>query len=188
MRKSISLTALVWLLSVWVMPVFADQFGQCDVLVDDGVTKGLYGLCIAYWNAEDGKGRDRILENYLRRATGPNDPPQMPGTGTPQDLVQCPCWTETSLAEMTEGFTGMGCIDDENMVSYDMAIYMNAPSVVAFFAGYVDLFETPGWDGAICAIQSTSDGMVLLHADEDQDEVCRAGIHALVDMDGLSCL
>lgn len=68
--------------------------GVCDPLI--GGTPGLYGLCIAYCEAQDldaeqGKSPSmKLLELYDRRKTDA-DPP-MPCVQDP-----CPCWTEEDL-------------------------------------------------------------------------------------------
>ena len=56
--------------------------GVCDDLLVDGTTKGLYGLCVAYCEAQDLDSVDtkppslKILENYDKKKQG--DDPDMP--------------------------------------------------------------------------------------------------------------
>ena len=66
MRKLISLGILALLLSMLASPVLAD-LEDCKDLKEDGITKGLYGLCIAYWNADNGNSQERILANYNQK-------------------------------------------------------------------------------------------------------------------------
>jgi len=70
--------------------------GVCDVLQQPGITPGLYGLCVAYCEAQDLDTFDKeppntkILGNYNKRKQASD--PAMPCVKTP-----CPCW---SAAEM----------------------------------------------------------------------------------------
>ena len=85
--------------------------GVCDVLRADGVTRGLYGLCVAFCEAQDhatlsdpitqadllalqiGAPSGKILQNYNRRKS-PDDP-DMPCVFVQED---CPCWSAAELA------------------------------------------------------------------------------------------
>lgn len=72
----------------------------CDVLKTDGVTKGLYGLCVAYCEAQDNDQIDKtpanpkILANYRRKMSDTD--PDMPCVHVP-----CPCWTQEELDTAT---------------------------------------------------------------------------------------
>jgi hypothetical protein len=94
MRKLISLGLLAFLLSVLASPVLA-ALQDCED-ERDNLTRGLYGLCVAYHNAGNENVRDRILDNFTKKA-GPGGP-KMPGTELPQQPdpnpqeVACPCW------------------------------------------------------------------------------------------------
>ena len=92
----------------------------CDPLMEDGVTKGLYGLCVAFCEAQDSAERStpltpedldalkievpsgRILENYNRKKQE-SDP------GMPCVLVQeaCPCFTKQELQSI-DGYDSDG--------------------------------------------------------------------------------
>lgn len=81
----------------------------CDVLKDDGVTKGLYGLCVAFCEAQDHAALSdpiteddlealldatpsgRILNNYNKKKDKANNPldPDMPCIKVEEP---CPCW------------------------------------------------------------------------------------------------
>ncbi len=83
----------------------------CDVLTADGVTKGLYGLCVAFCEAQDYDYLDpasrtapsgAILRNYDKKRKD-TDPP-MPCT-LPQET--CPCWTDEELADI-DGYSTTG--------------------------------------------------------------------------------
>ena len=103
----------------------------CDPLQDDGVTKGLYGLCVAFCEAqdyadewetiteeelealEDSSPSGRILANYNKKKTVAD--PDMPCI-----LVQepCPCWSSAELAEIDgimwdgQDTSNLSCITD----------------------------------------------------------------------------
>jgi len=87
--------------------------GVCDPLQADGVSKGLYGLCVAFCEAQDwadeaipvseedylaleqGKPSGRILANYNKKK-GASDP-DMPCIKV---LEPCPCWTAEEIASI----------------------------------------------------------------------------------------
>lgn len=75
--------------------------GVCDVLKTTA-TPGLYGLCVAYCEAQDldvtGKEppNTKILENYNKRKLAGD--PDMPCVKVP-----CPCWSDAELASISVG-------------------------------------------------------------------------------------
>ena len=79
--------------------------GVCDVLKVDGITKGLYGLCVAYCEAQDLDQFDKeppsikILQNYNKKKQA-SDP------GMPCVATGCPCWTDAQLAAITSDNLG----------------------------------------------------------------------------------
>lgn len=84
--------------------------GVCDVL--HGGTPGLYGLCVAYCEAQDldafdkNPPNDRILANYNKKKQ--DGDPDMPCLQVP-----CPCWTDDELASIHAD--GMAvCIPGDN--------------------------------------------------------------------------
>lgn len=96
--------------------------GVCDDLMVGGITKGLYGLCVAYCEAQDldllGNKTPpsiRILQNYDKKKQIGD--PDMPCIKAP-----CPCWTDEELAAIlgTGGMKTCTLIDDfaqiENVV------------------------------------------------------------------------
>ncbi len=88
----------------------------CDPLKADGVTKGLYGLCVAFCEAQDIASEDlpltdadlgamedeapsgRILANYNRKKQ--EGDPEMPCIVVEEP---CPCWSAEELASI-DGF------------------------------------------------------------------------------------
>lgn len=73
--------------------------GVCDTL--KGGTGGLYGLCVAYCEAQDLDSfdkeppRTKILENYNKKKQAGD--PDMPCLQVP-----CPCWSDAELASIGE--------------------------------------------------------------------------------------
>ena len=81
--------------------------GVCDVV--KGKTPGLYGLCVAYCEAQDldivgdkETPNNKILANY--RAKMQTGDPDMPCVHVP-----CPCWTDAQLANVTNSGGALSC-------------------------------------------------------------------------------
>jgi len=80
--------------------------GVCDVL--KGGTPGLYGLCVAYCEAQDLDSFDKdppntkILTNYRNKMQAGD--PDMPCVKVP-----CPCWTSAELGSITADNTAAAC-------------------------------------------------------------------------------
>jgi hypothetical protein len=82
--------------------------GVCDVLQQPGITPGLYGLCVAYCEAQDLDTFDKeppntkILGNYNKRKAASD--PNMPCVKVP-----CPCWSEDEMASITSDGAASAC-------------------------------------------------------------------------------
>ena len=82
--------------------------GVCDGLKTNA-TPGLYGLCVAYCEAQDldtfekEPTSTKILENYNKKKQAGD--PDMPCIKVP-----CPCWTDAELA----AFTPVACVSGTN--------------------------------------------------------------------------
>ena len=131
MRKLFSLGVLALLLSVLSSPVVA-AVEDCETLKGDGGSKGLYGMCIAYWNAvknhDDGGLKSRSVEdsnrfldkyNAIRDRVGG---PEMPGLSSSPNL-ECACWSYLTFEEAQFGvfsaFYGGSPIFFETLEFYD---------------------------------------------------------------------
>jgi len=160
---------LTILLSFLASPVLAGNVEECEALKGNA-SPGLYGLCIAYHNADSARAQERILNNYDKKA-GPNDPP-MPGTG---DSVPCACWTVEQMAAAIDFAPAFEC-----RTSFDPEFAVYSPTglpVVTFLVESNSCFYI-GPDAIL--------GVSPL--DPDVEQACRDGIQALVDMDfGSSC-
>ena len=83
--------------------------GVCNVLQASGVSPGLYGLCVAYCEAQDldsfnkAPPNAKILANYNKRKQASD--PAMP-------CVQpvCPCWTTTEMSSITGDGMAAACL------------------------------------------------------------------------------
>jgi len=81
--------------------------GVCDTL--QGATPGLYGLCVAYCEAQDLDTFDKkppslkILANYNKKKQATD--PEMPCLKTP-----CPCWTDDELTSISVNASSCGQI------------------------------------------------------------------------------
>jgi len=99
MRHHILITSLFLVSSFFALPALAQTAdgitpaieGVCDDLKNPGVTKGLYGLCVAYCEAE--ASSEAVLRNYDRKKQ--ESDPEMPCL---EVVVPCPCWDTDTLA------------------------------------------------------------------------------------------
>lgn len=145
MRKLVSLGVFALFLSVLASPLSADV-SDCDELTADAdAPKGLYGLCIAYYNSVNGKGRDRIAELFEKKAEAAGYDPVIPGTGVVDTvLLDCPCWTAQELIDAVTDDSGIekNCTtysDDVGWWDYfELGLY---PPEISFQAG-VDYGDT----------------------------------------------
>lgn len=111
--------------------------GLCDVLQADGITKGLYGLCVAFCEAQDNADADvtvtikeyeaflksapsgKILLNYNRRKS--DSDPEMPCIMVEES---CPCWTVEELAAI-DGILTDGTVAEVECFSETSFVRMN---------------------------------------------------------------
>lgn len=94
--------------------------GVCNVL--QGGTPGLYGLCVAYCEAQDLDSFDKeppntkILANYRKKMQAGD--PDMPCIKVP-----CPCWSADEMASISGDGIASACIGSTNKLQ----IIDNAP-------------------------------------------------------------
>lgn len=118
--------------------------GVCDGLKMNA-TPALYGLCVAYCEAQDLDITDKdppntkILQNYRNRMQ-PGDP-DMPCVKVP-----CPCWTDAELASISSDGSAAACLKTTTSVQ----LIDNAPKTHFALAdtsrsrcAYVDLNPVP---------------------------------------------
>ncbi len=105
--------------------------GVCDSL--QGGTPGLYGLCVAYCEAQDFDTANvktpskRILQNYRKKMR--DGDPDMPCLQTP-----CPCWSADEMALLTPN----SCVVDEDVAQ---AVHLDIEADSLTSAGAI---VTPG--------------------------------------------
>jgi hypothetical protein len=83
--------------------------GVCNSLKAPGITPALYGLCVAYCEAQDLDTFDKeppstkILENYNKKKVATD--PAMPCIQIP-----CPCWSDAELASFAADNAAAACL------------------------------------------------------------------------------
>jgi len=127
MCKSRLFLCCILALSTFGLPAFAKgPSGQtpateqvCDGLKAEGVTKGLYGLCVAFCEAQHyaaesptKQSQEKILDNYNKKRQA-NDPtmPCLP-VAAPASRPSCPCWSAAEAGAidgvLSDGSTATG--------------------------------------------------------------------------------
>jgi hypothetical protein len=189
MRKFYSTAVLAILLSVLSSPVIA-AVEDCEVLKGDGGTRGLYGMCVAYWNAEANQnkngsqlrssgGNNRFLDRYneIRDRVGG---PEMPGlTQTP--VFDCPCWDEKFLADITFESIPEAC--GENTISFGSDI--SASHDIAIFDNFsLQLMAGTPFPGlpTSCSVKLTGLPEIFNETTENQTEDCTELLRGLNDV------
>ena len=165
------------MLTMLASPTIAGSVEDCKVLKEDGITKALYGQCIAYWSADNGRSQERILANYRKkmRAGDPGDrndsgDPDMPGLVD----ASCPCWTIDQMANAISYSPAYECNTSSDP---EIAIYgSKSRAVVTFLVDSVGCFYV-GPDG-FSSFGFSTDDLGL-----ENEQACRDGIQALVDED-----
>jgi hypothetical protein len=169
MRKIISLGLFALMLSIFSSQVFAGKVAVCEHQKDQLKSLGLYGLCNAYWNADEDKSQEGILNNYNMRALELGGPP-MPG------LSECPCWSADELLDAACNMDlGLYSIVNSiaNFASLDGQNVQFAAFALNNTCGYLNLHSVPA-------------DSRLLDTSSEENLTCRAGIVSLVVGDFLS--
>lgn len=119
MPKLFLLSTLIISCCISVSTAIADPAeGLCDELKGKDVTKGLFGLCVAFHNA--GEDRGSLLEKYNERKNE-NDP-SMPMDG------ECACW---SMEQLTADLGNpMFCLYPSANYPWDAAVFTKAQFLV----------------------------------------------------------
>jgi len=179
---------LTLLLSFGAQSIFADglppsEEDVCDVLQDDGITGGLFGLCNAFCEAKDcddypegeaPRSCDRILANYNKKRDDSEDSldPEMPCLV--DDSPTCPCWTDEQFADRGLGLDPMGCL-------------VNVPgigSLVEYSNASGDMITFVSTDTGGCEYDNSflsPDPVMLPGLTPGQDAACMADVETIVD-------
>ena len=162
--RTIIFTAVLALASILIAsPVLAEpgnnqstpaQESVCDPLKADGVTKGLYGLCVAYCEA-NAQSQD-VLDEFNARRT--EDDPEIPCGAPP---ATCPCWT----AAMLQAASGSGITPE---CSFGIGDSVRDEAIYLDFSGFPFTFEAFGIDSSACTYIYDSD---LLNGDTIEGDV-----------------
>ncbi len=159
MRKLGLFISILIIVSIFSMPAVAGPKGgatpaedaQCDIFKADGVTKGLYGLCVAY--CEAGAQSDSVLTNFNNKRKV--EDPTMPCE------VQCPCWAANSDIIKIEFGLATAC--SRSFDTFD---------TIQFFGGQIfwtGIFtpdpEVPGF--------CLGEGVPNMNLDDGQEVACR---------------
>lgn len=155
MRKIFTFSFLTVVFVLLSGPVLAGKVEVCEAIKHDPEYKGLYGLCNAYWNADE-EGREDILRNFEKKA-GPGGP-TMPGL---EPEAACPCW-----------------LGGENLYPVELAYLPQDSQVAGAFAiaryefGAVQYVVQPNF----CAYVNNTGGdyqaSVILTTTDEEDAIC----------------
>ena len=161
MRKIILSAVILMLFGMFSGSVLAGKVEVCEEIKKDPAYKGLYGLCNAYWNADE-KGQEKILQNWEKKA-GPDGPP-MPGL---EPEVSCPCWN----ADVLNYPVKFSWLPLDSQVAGNFAIALYEFGTVQYF---VDL--------NFCAYVNQIGGLeaeIALSTTDEEDAVC---VQDMVDL------
>ncbi len=187
MRK-ISLFVLIFsFIAIFSMPLAAAGTtvgaapateGVCDGLKAPGITKALFGLCVAY--CEAGANSERVLDNYNRQRTGSD--PAMPCLEVKADTLDCACWNTLTMEDIGVGQDPALC-----------ALNPSDPlSDLIFYQGSTDVEFLSASDGACMHYNSASTPALvdMQGLSPEQESQCRSEILDLAARDfvGLDCL
>jgi hypothetical protein len=158
--------------------VFAGNADECDYLKDKNnpdYDRGLYGLCIAWHNADD-EAAAALAEKFFERAG-------FPVTGRVvddgNDPFVCPCWDVDVLENIiacsgyTEILSSMDSSEDES--GFDLVWFINSGTNVMAVAGYTDVFDDESTE---CFVTQTAGENKPQYSptDEDLDAACRLDV------------
>jgi hypothetical protein len=182
MKTYIQLLLVLVCLGLFSTPLMADSVCD-DELLDGNVNPGLYGLCVAYCEAQDcdsygDDGRpsscNRLISNYnrLKGDSGPDMPCDTD--------VECPCWSMDELSYGGGDLPASACWYDDPLINgnnIDLALYANASLTLQ-----IGFTATP--DG--CAYRNDPAGINdFSPTTAAESAICHAGVQGLhVDFGG----
>ncbi|MFC1720510.1 hypothetical protein ACFL00_05180 [Pseudomonadota bacterium] len=164
MRKSVTLGLFALFLSTLACPLLADVSDCDDLAADASAPRGLYGLCIAYYNSANGKGQDRIAALYEKKADAAGYDPVIPGTGDETNLPDCLCWNADELiqAVAAESFARY-CGTNNKYLPDEWDYFIDEDkdgNVAVSFESGID------WGSTFCRHQFTNESGVLVTGGE----------------------
>lgn len=187
MFRIASLVLLTLFLSALASPLSADEADCDNLFADENAPKGLFGLCIAYYNSVNGNGRDRVEQLFAKKAIAAGYDPVIPGTGPEVDttLLDCPCWQAEELRAAVNddrGIENCGTITDSWGVSdrfelgsgFDVLVSFEAGANYCFYANAI----TYGWE----------DERVGTNGVEQEDiDACHQQLRQITEEEGVYC-
>lgn len=184
MRKISLFVLLFSFIVVFSMPLSAaganpstppPKDGVCSSLKAKGITKGLFGLCVAY--CEAGANSERVLDNYNRKKEASD--PAMPCLAVTEPTLSCACWHTLTAKQIGAGMAPSSCTLDStaDVLSYEDGL-----------GGLEFLFASTG----ACSHYSsaTGDSTDVQTLTQVQEDECRLEILDLAarDFAGFNCL
>jgi len=153
----------------------------CAPLKAKGVTKGLYGLCVAY---HSGANSQAVLDNYNKKKTSSD--PVMPGTEENPPTLNCACWNTLTAEEIgadLEALPPSSCFlsPEVDLISYDN--FDNPENVLTEL-----LYVAEGYCAYSNSVTETFSENSSLTPEQEAD--CRLEILdlAIRDFQGFDCL
>ena len=122
MRKSSLIIIVLSFLAILSTPLYAkgppegkgpDKHDVCSPLKAPGVTKGLFGLCVAY--CEAGASSEQVLINYNKKKK--ESDPEMPCLDEQEPTLDCACWNTLTADEIGVDFSPSSCSLDPSLDS-----------------------------------------------------------------------
>ena len=184
MRKISLFVLLFSFIAVFSMPLSAagansstppPKEGVCSGLKAKGITKGLFGLCVAY--CEAGANSERVLDNYNRKKQ--NGDPAMPCLEVTEPTLNCACWNKLTAKQIGTGMSPSSCTLDPTA---DVLFYQDGSGGLEF------LFTSTGACSHYNSV--TGDSADVQTLTQEQENECRLEILDLAarDFDGFDCL
>jgi hypothetical protein len=176
MRKISLFLLLVSLFVFFSSPLAAAPAnkGVCEDLKAKGVTKGLFGLCVAY--CEAGANSEQVLENYNRKKK--DGDPAMPCLEAQEPVLGCACWNTLTRDEIGVDQVPVGCTLDP---SGDFIAYQSDTNFEYLAAAEGTCTHFNIVTGANVSVQGL---------EPEQEDQCRLEILDLAERDfsGFDCL
>ena len=187
MRTFISIV-IVLLFGLFSGSLFAGNVEACEKIKHVPAYKGLYGLCNAYWNADE-EDRPDILRNFEKRApAGVTMPGLGEETGPVGETVPivCPCWDydvlEQELACNAYEAAYFGYDNTGDNSGEDWAVF-NGPNTIQVFAGNTFFDQVAGNECDIVAPAAFITESFHAVTGEVEDQ-CRLDVLDLIDAAG----
>jgi hypothetical protein len=167
MRKLISVGLFAFMISMYTGQVFASHADVCDQLKGQG--KGLFGLCVAWHNADE-KDKGKIEDKFNDRADFTLASIVDPG---------CPCWAISPEEAGSDGSPFVCVID--NTENFD---YIDLASFADFSTGFFRGFNV---DTGTCYYSEFNNGNRSLDSVDlydltiDEETACRVQIREIAE-------